>query len=76
MPHPHQLQSVVVLCGAQVVDKSRYAAGDNSLEREIQVLIKVGKYAALAPITPQLLLAITLHPLLLSGGPPQLHKAL
>lgn len=25
----------------QVVDKSRYAAGDNSLEREIQVLIKV-----------------------------------
>jgi hypothetical protein len=26
---------------AQVVDKSRYAAGDNSLEREIQVLIKV-----------------------------------
>lgn len=26
----------------QVVDKSRYAAGDNSLEREIQVLIKVG----------------------------------
>jgi hypothetical protein len=26
----------------QVVDKSRYAAGDNSLEREIQVLCKVG----------------------------------
>jgi calcium/calmodulin-dependent protein kinase I len=26
----------------QVVDKSRYAAGDNSLEREIQVLLKVG----------------------------------
>jgi hypothetical protein len=25
----------------QVVDKSRYAAGDNSLEREIQVLCKV-----------------------------------
>jgi hypothetical protein len=25
----------------QVVDKSRYAAGDNSLEREIQVLLKV-----------------------------------
>jgi serine/threonine protein kinase len=29
------------LLGLQVVDKSRYAAGDNSLEREIQVLIKV-----------------------------------
>ena len=26
---------------SQVVDKSRYAAGDNSLEREIQVLLKV-----------------------------------
>ena len=26
---------------SQVVDKSRYAAGDNSLEREIQVLCKV-----------------------------------
>jgi len=25
----------------QMVDKSRYAAGDNSLEREIQVLCKV-----------------------------------
>lgn len=29
----------------QVVDKSRYAAGDNSLEREIQVLCKVCAYA-------------------------------
>jgi len=30
-------------CLFQVVDKSRYATGDNSLEREIQVLIKVIK---------------------------------
>eukprot|EP00955_Chlamydomonas_euryale_P100047 365255-Chlamydomonas_euryale.AAC.26 len=30
-----------MLWHTQVVDKSRYAAGDNSLEREIKVLIKV-----------------------------------
>ena len=29
------------LCCFQVVDKSRYATGDNSLQREIQVLCKV-----------------------------------
>lgn len=34
--------NVCSLCAwPQVVDKSRYAAGDNSLEREIQVLCKV-----------------------------------
>lgn len=32
----------------QVVDKSRYAAGDNSLEREIQVLCKVRQVAGAA----------------------------
>jgi hypothetical protein len=32
----------------KVVDKSRYAAGDNSLEREIQVLCKVRRAAAAA----------------------------
>lgn len=30
-----------MLCLMQVVDKSRYATGDNSLQREIQVLCKV-----------------------------------
>lgn len=36
----------------QVVDKSRYAAGDNSLEREIQVLIKVRRAGRLWPELP------------------------
>ena len=38
---PAILASGLNLLWLQVVDKSRYAAGDNSLEREIQVLCKV-----------------------------------
>ena len=32
---------LTLMCLLQVVDKSRYATGDNSLQREIQVLCKV-----------------------------------
>lgn len=37
----HIIRLAVGVGVLQVVDKSRYAAGDNSLEREIQVLCKV-----------------------------------
>lgn len=64
----------------QVVDKSRYAAGDNSLEREIQVLLKVRR-GELLPSTrrrtgpgphhgPGELLPSA------AGRPPELHPAL